>query len=79
MEISVLSKLDALVEIVNPVSKTEEDTYLGFAVRKQDVPSLLTDIEELVRQKYAGLTYADLLDEDAEPVMLAAHLSGVSL
>lgn len=79
MEISVLSKLDALVEIVNPVSKTEEDTYLGFAVRKQDVPSLLTDIEGLVRQKYAGLTYADLLDEDAESVLLAAHLSGASL
>lgn len=75
MEISVLSTLNALVEVIDPAVNCEQDTYLGFAVRSEDVPSLVQDIEKLVHQKYAGLTYADLVDEDTAALALANHVA----
>ncbi|MDD5925524.1 hypothetical protein [Ellagibacter isourolithinifaciens] len=75
MEIETLATLNALIEVVNPMSMDEENTYLGFAVKNSDVESLIADIEVLVREKYHGLTYGDLVDESKASIYLASRIT----
>ena len=66
MEISVLAQLDVTMEIVKPTERGEEDTLAGFAINHDNLDQFIADVKGLVRNKFNGATYEDLLEaEDA--------------
>lgn len=75
MDIETLATLDALIEVIDPTSSDEQNTYLGFAVKKCDVEALIADIETLVREKYRGCTYAELLDGPKDAMYRASRIA----
>lgn len=75
MEIGTLATLDALIEVIDPTSNDELNTHLGFAVKKCDVEVLIVDIETLVREKYRGCTYAELLDGPRDAIYRASKIA----
>lgn len=67
MEDIDFSQLDVALTIYDANDNPQEsDPLCGIALKKDDLEEFLRDVCNLVEQKYGGMRFARLLDEDHE-------------